>query len=295
MKKDVIKEEWSQHVMKCADCIVVNDYRKAIECMNEAISCIRDMETEHNYYSNPITNFGVLNRLVSENLAEIKEKSPAFLKEWVSLINEDKNLKNQYVMYYGLERFDESCSASNYITEAIDIAKSCIDLATLEESNMSAFNLLKKHELIIPNTLSEETNKYYESCHYLLENKKDSITLVEHVKANNVISEYIKTQSKDNVTEALLNMNSVLSKLTEDELRIAEALSGDEKTQKALFEELKSACIDKVHKTLLDESEEKDAEEVLRLERIEESLKKSEYKPEKFSEDVIKFIEFQEI
>jgi hypothetical protein len=294
MKKKQLQEMWSASLLNSASCITIDDYANAEKFMAEAINHLNSMRTEYEYYSHPITNFGVLNRLVSENLDELQNNFPEFINEWTATIKSDKNLRAQYLMYEGLNDFDKSFDAPKYITESVRIASEDIDAATLLESNMKAFELLKKHELIIPDTLTEADEKYYGACQYMLEHKKDNLTLSEHSKATQIASEYIKEASEHKAQSALSSLAENVNQLTKDEYAIVEAAMGDEEKQQEVFNNLKDECLKKVNGEI-EKAQDDDEDGKARLANIKEALSKKQFNAKTFKEDIVKLVSFAEI
>ena len=293
MRTDMLREEWSARIKACADCIVKEDYTQARALMAEAINDVEAMALSHEYFTNPITNFGKLNHMVSENIVTLQECYPDFIKDWKALLKEDKNLRAQHMLYAGLTRFSKDFASDSNINEAIALCAREVDKETLIESNIKAFDLLKKYDLIIDDMIEEEAEKYYGACQFMLLNEKNNLNLVKHAEALTEIKGYISNQAKDTISESIGKANDKMKNLTEDEQRIVNAMTGTEDEKKEAFEGLKSECLKKV--CSVSNGEDVDSESKERISKIREAIENMEFNMETFNENVNKMLDLLEI
>lgn len=293
MKTDILREEWSARIKACADCIVNEDYAQARALMTEALDDVEAMATSHEYFSNPITNFGKLNHMVSENIVTLQESYPDFVEDWKALLKEDKNLRAQHMLYAGLNRFSKDFASDSNINEAIALCAREVNKETLLESNSKAFNLLKKHDLIINDMIEEEAEKYYGACQFMLLSEKNNLNLVKHAEALMEIKGYIGSQAQDTISESLGKANDKMKNLTEDEQRIVHAMTGTDDEKKEVFNGLKSECLKKV--STIADADDADSETKDRAGKIREAIEKMEFQPETFTENINKMLDLLEI
>ena len=120
--------------------------------MNEAVEALSDqnfpqyeqlMMQVNNAYENfrndaslryECVNFGLANYIFEDSLPELFVKQPELIKNFISIIKEDNNLKNQFQFYKALSKFNGKSDAKNYVTESLNILKESIDVKTLNKS-----------------------------------------------------------------------------------------------------------------------------------------------------------------
>lgn len=271
------------------------------------------MESAHETYENykrdrslvyECTNFGLANYIFEDALPQLFKNNKVAVKEFMTLVKEDKNLKTQLKFYTAMKNYNDSLDAEKYLTEMVELTSSDINPKTLQESNDKINDLIKKHE-IKPNTrVSDEIVGLYESCDYLLKNKRKLTNLSQVNEAFNNVVSYMKKNPSTKINETKNNFNSLveefekkygnmLSEAERDfvkEITMSKEADRNNKKEK-LFNNLKTECLNIIDK-LIKESNQDDANG---LEAIKEQITSKSFCHETLVQDVAKLLEIRDI
>ena len=292
MRKEKLIESWKTNIIECAKCISESDYNKLDTLMENVNKIVKEIENHDKYFSNEITNFGILNHLVEKNMSMLSKKEKEFLTEWVALIKKDRNLKQQFTFYKGLSASSKLSESKEYVNESIKLVEKNIDKEKLEESNLKAFNLLKKHEIILENDLNEAEKNFYDSCQFLLSNSKTSLTLSEHLKAINNVSIFLENK-EEKLSNKINEINKTIQNtLTETEQNILNKVFGSNEIKENYFNEVKDECTKLVNENLKKIEDDEDGE---KLKMIKESIENKQFNTETFVTDIINLLDVKEI
>ena len=291
---------------------IINEAYNALES-NDFSAYDTLMERAHETYENykkdrslvyECTNFGLANYVFEEALPQLFKNNKSAVKEYMSLVKEDKNLKTQLKFYTAMRNYNNTLDADKYLTEMIELTANEVNPKTLQESNNKIANLIKKHEIKPNERLSDDMVGLYESCDYLFKNKRKLTNLSQVNEAFNTVVSYMKQHPSTKMNESKNNFNALIEEfekkygnmLSEAERdfvkEITQAKENDRNNKKEkLFNNLKTECLSIIDK-LLSES---NADDVDGLNAIKEQINAKNFCHETLVQDVAKLLEIRDI
>lgn len=192
-------------------------------------------------------NFGKIkntfNELLAESVVSKNDTNKLLFKKYIKTIKESEILKTQFLVYNNIEnKVDtDGVSATNYVNENLKL------LDKFKTSDIIAEN---KKLLEIDKQINDKSNDIYnpilsslhESISTLIFTKKTPKNIDKIVEATTAIVNYIKTNKKEVITEAIELPTSMLSTIMVDKYN--DKYSNLDESEK------------KVIKTLIDSTEE---------------------------------------
>ena len=250
-------------------------------------------------------NFGILNHIFEERLPELFKSDKKAVRDVIKLIKEDKNLLGQFKYYNAIRNYNgkiaESLGVDVVSDKLNEAASKAIDKDTVIKSNSKLRRLMKEHNIIPIDFMSDEEKKLYESGHNIL-TKKDGIgnvmTIAESVKN---IRGYMDKHKNDLVKESvdpdkLIKefKENLKNTLTESEMSFVKQITDwrspiAEQRKEKLFNKFKNECIDKINEMLKEDAE--NAE----LKGLNDQINEMKYNKETIVTDIAKLLEIRDI
>ena len=215
-------------------------------------------------------NFGIIYNVFEqniENLLETKE-GKKIIKECYNLIKSNKVLNEQFKIYDMFEKAQNVDDVKDFVNEASNIVKT-FDKKIVMENNEKLIKFIRDKKLDEYVDIPEETENLYEAIEYIVLNKKTYDNVNDFVKAQNVITEHITKNQKNNIVENKITSAEFENKIEEIENEINEKINQEEKTlldgfltdrkpnKKEVFENYKKKTLRKI-KEMIENSEDSD-------------------------------------
>jgi hypothetical protein len=293
MKRNELKENWKKCILECAESLNEGNFEKIYSLLNESIDIIKNIEKYDNFFEEGISNFGVINHLVEQNIVELNKNQKEFLKDYTKLIKEDKTLNLQYCFYKSLLNYNNTfiSPASEYLTEAKEIlVKENISKKSIAEANEKLFDLFRKHEIVLDKTIDENTMNYFNECENFLTFKKNALNLNENKKIIKTISEYLENRKNNDLQESLNKLSEITNQMSEDDMNILMTIKqGDEASQQKLFNEMKVSLENLISETISKTGKNE------RLSAINDKISEMTYEKQTFNENISKLLEIYTI
>lgn len=294
---------WNKIISEASNALENNDfllYESLMENVNEAYkSYKKDRSLVYE-----CSNFGLANYIFEDALPTLFKSNKNAIKEFISLVKEDKNLATQVRFYQALKKYNNSLDAKDYLNEMIELTTQNINPRTLNESMKKVSNIMKKHEIKPNERLSDELVGLFESCDYLFKNKKKLTNLSNVNEAFNNVVSYMQSHSENKVNESKESFNTLIDEfekkygnmLSEAERdfvkEITQAKENDKNNKKEkLFNKLKNECLSLIDK-LLSESNDDDTSG---LNAIKEQITSKDFCHETLVQDMAKLLEIRDI
>lgn len=302
-KKNKYLVKWNNYMTEASKALEANDFLSYESLMENANSAYKDYKRDRSLVYE-CSNFGLANYIFEDALPTLFKTNTNAVKEFISLVKEDKNLGTQVRFYRAMKNYNTSLNASEYLTEMVELAKKNINPKTLQESINKASALIKKYEIKPNERISDEVMGLYESCDYLFKNNRKLTNLSNVNEAFNNVVAYMKNNASEKLNESKKSFNSLIEEfekkysnmLTEAEQEfvreITKAKEGDRNNKKSkLFEKLKSDCLTIIEKLLKESS----ADEAVGLNAIKEQIESKTFSHETLVQDVAKLLEIRDI
>lgn len=294
---------WNKIISEASNALENNDfllYESLMENVDEAYkSYKKDRSLVYE-----CSNFGLANYIFEDALPTLFKSNKNAVKEFISLVKEDKNLATQVRFYQALKKYNSSLDAKDYLNEMIELTTQNINPRTLNESMKKVSNIMKKHEIKPNERLSNELVGLFESCDYLFKNKKKLTNLSNVNEAFNNVVSYMQSHSENKVNESKESFNTLIDEfekkygnmLSEAERdfvkEITQAKENDKNNKKEkLFNKLKNECLSLIDK-LLSESNDDDTSG---LNAIKEQITSKDFCHETLVQDMAKLLEIRDI
>lgn len=251
-------------------------------------------------------NIGKLNAIFMQNMPNIfiKKGGNKIIKEYISLIKNNKPLLKEYLVFEFIENQKDSNNLKDYITESI----SCLDglnKKQLSELNQKLANFMTENKISQISDIKNEA--LFENIHELIFTRKGLKTINERVEKLDNIVKYIKENNIGETEENLITENSdafykfVINKfnnkyeenLTENQKEVFKAITSaktiDEKSK--LFENNRLECLSITNNFLKESIDNLTREKLL---NVKEKLLEQKFVNETYVSDIISFIELKD-
>jgi ribosomal protein L19 len=279
--------------------VKINDISRMVESFNR----YKDIVIKENKgLTRKNMNFGLMNYVMESNLEKLFKSNSPLIKEYVSIVKNDKNLSEQYLLFETLSKYNLENESKQYLNEAVSLISSKIDRGGLYDSNIKLYNFLKKNHIVKEN-IDKEKKEFFSNCDYLIKNKKKLSNLNETTNVLNTVSKYIekhkniitevkKTSMENAINEYNMKYSNVLNE--EDKKIIQELFNSPQKklaNKETLFNKLREACVSSVNKML----ENVGAAEKEGLLSIKEGLLNMKFQEATLVEDITKLLEMRDV
>ena len=215
-------------------------------------------------------NFGIIYNVFEQNIENLWDTKDGkkIVKECYNLIKSNKVLNEQFKIYDMFEKAQNVEDVKDFVNEASNIIKT-FDKNIVKENNEKLIKFIRDKKLDEYVDIPEETENLYEAIEYIVLNEKTYDNVNDFVKAQNVITEHIIKNQKNNIVENKLTSAEFENKIEEVENEINEKINQDEKTlldsflttkkqnKKEVFENYKRKTLRKI-KEMIESSEDSD-------------------------------------
>lgn len=228
-------------------------YQTAGQFLNEAESRANTDAGKISMTYGENRNFGMIYKIFESNTKDMlkNKESQKKLKKIMSLIRENKVLKNEFDIYNAFTNPTNVSDVERYVNEAVSLIKQHTP-KTIKTENEKLISLIKECELNENIYVDEDEVEIYEGIEYMLLNEKNFNTINEYNKIQKRLCEYVSennnmiTESK-NIDEMYNEkINEVVAKhesvLNEDEIKLIRDVNDPVKAKK-LFNNYKSSVV----------------------------------------------------
>ena len=248
-------------------------------------------------------NFGIIYNVFEQNIENLwdTKEGKKIVKECYNLIKSNKVLNEQFKIYDMFEKAQNVEDVKDFVNEASNIIKT-FDKKLVMENNEKLIKFIRDKKLDEYVDIPEETENLYEAIEYIVLNKKTYDNVNDFVKAQNVITEHIIKNQKNNIVENKLTSVEFEDKIEEAEKEINENINQEEKTlldrflttknqnKKEVFENYKRKTLRKI-KEMIESSEDSDKSQ---WNKIYENVSSKNFS-ENMSENITNCAEMMEI
>ena len=248
-------------------------------------------------------NFGIIYNVFEQNIENLwnTKAGKKIVKECYNLIKSNKVLNEQFKIYDMFEKAQNVEDVKDFVNEASNIIKT-FDKKLVMENNEKLIKFIRNKKLDEYVDIPEETENLYEAIEYLVLHKKTYDNVNDFVKAQNVITEHIIKNQKNNIVENKLTSAEFENKIEEVEKEITENINQEEKTlldrfltnkkqnKKEVFEHYKRKTLRKIRE-LIENSEDSDKSQ---WNKIYENVSSKNFS-ENMSENITNCAEMMEI
>ena len=248
-------------------------------------------------------NFGIIYNVFEQNIENLWDTKDGkkIVKECYNLIKSNKVLNEQFKIYDMFEKAQNVEDVKDFVNEASNIIKT-FDKKLVMENNEKLIKFIRDKKLDEYVDIPEETENLYEAIEYIVLNKKTYDNVNDFVKAQNVITEHIIKNQKNNIVENKLTSAEFENKIEEVEKEITENINQEEKTlldrfltnkkqnKKEVFENYKRKTLRKI-KEMIESSEDSDKSQ---WNKIYENVSSKNFS-ENMSENITNCAEMMEI
>lgn len=255
-----------------------------------------------------MSNFGeiksIYNQILTEGVVEKNNTKKRLFKKYISLLKEDKKLKDQFDVYYNIENKVESdgWKAVEFVNESLSILNK-YSTSDIIKSNSKILNLLGENKVDLK--LDTSKKELYENITILITTKKTSKTIDTIVEAKAKIVDYILNNEKStNEVDGYGLPNSVLSEiavgkfndtygdLSESEPNVIKlVIEGNDSDKSNFYQETIKDCLTMVNDKLTEST----IEVKEKLLSVKENLLNRVYNPDTFVSDVSKVLELKSL
>ena len=248
-------------------------------------------------------NFGIIYNVFEQNIENLwnTKAGKKIVKECYNLIKTNKVLNEQFKIYDMFEKAQNIEDVKDFVNEASNIVKT-FDKKIVRENNEKLIKFIRDKKLDEYVDIPEETENLYEAIEYIVLNKKTYNNVNDFLKAQNVITEHIIKNQKNNIVENKLTSVEFEDKIEEAEKEINENINQEEKTlldrflttknqnKKEVFENYKRKTLRKI-KEMIESSEDSDKSQ---WNKIYENVSSKNFS-ENMSENITNCAEMMEI
>ena len=248
-------------------------------------------------------NFGIIYNVFEQNIENLWDTKDGkkIVKECYNLIKSNKVLNEQFKIYDMFEKAQNVEDVKDFVNEASNIIKT-FDKKLVMENNEKLIKFIRDKKLDEYVDIPEETENLYEAIEYIVLNKKTYDNVNDFVKAQNVITEHIIKNQKNNIAENKLTSVEFEDKIEEAEKEINENINQEEKTlldrflttknqnKKEVFENYKRKTLRKIRE-MIENSEDSDKSQ---WNKIYENVSSKNFS-ENMSENITNCAEMMEI
>ena len=248
-------------------------------------------------------NFGIIYNVFEQNIENLwnTKAGKKIVKECYNLIKTNKVLNEQFKIYDMFEKAQNIEDVKDFVNEASNIIKT-FDKKLVMENNEKLIKFIRDKKLDEYVDIPEETENLYEAIEYIVLNKKTYNNVNDFLKAQNVITEHIIKNQKNNIVENKLTSVEFEDKIEEAEKEINENINQEEKTlldrflttknqnKKEVFENYKRKTLRKIRE-MIENSEDSDKSQ---WNKIYENVSSKNFS-ENMSENITNCAEMMEI
>lgn len=248
-------------------------------------------------------NFGIIYNVFEQNIENLwgTKEGKKIIKECFNLIKSNKVLNEQFKIYDMFEKAQNVDDVKDFVNEASNIVKT-FDKKIVMENNEKLIKFIRDKKLDEYVDIPEETENLYEAIEYIVLHKKTYDNVNDFVKAQNVITEHIVKNQKNNIVENKITSAEFENKIEEIENEINEKINQEEKTlldsflttrkdkKKEVFENYKRKTLRKIKESYWNSDE----ADKIQWNKIYENISSKNFS-ENMSENITNCAEMMEI
>lgn len=248
-------------------------------------------------------NFGIIYNVFEQNIENLwgTKEGKKIIKECFNLIKSNKVLNEQFKIYDMFEKAQNVDDVKDFVNEASNIVKT-FDKKIVMENNEKLIKFIRDKKLDEYVDIPEETENLYEAIEYIVLHKKTYDNVNDFVKAQNVITEHIVKNQKNNIVENKITSAEFENKIEEIENEINEKINQEEKTlldsflttrkdkKKEVFENYKRKTLRKIKESYWNSDE----ADKIQWNKIYENISSKNFS-ESMSENITNCAEMMEI
>lgn len=252
--------QWKEWVNKELEALNSGDYDLADTYANLSKQAHEDFVSDNSAKCEfESKSFGMLNHIFENNLTDLYKVNPSLIKEYVSLIKNDKNLLSEQIFFNSIRGIKDKETAKDVVMNALDLLENRINPKTIQESNKKAIKFLSEHRNELNIEYNNSLDEFYKNCEKLMETKKKLSTLPVIMENVDKVTKFI---NENFINNSIIENNEIdFATLIEDyENKYGETLNEDEKafinkltkaqndlqSYKELFEDVKTKCLTKI-------------------------------------------------
>ena len=251
-------------------------------------------------------NFGKIktlyNNILVESIVNKNDENKGLFKKYVKTLNENKILKDQFLMYNLIENKIEpnEMKAKLFIDECINYFSKYNKDEILNENSKLILDLIFEYD-----TTDYDKKELHENITNLIFTNKTPETINSIVESTSYLINYVMNNKEKEINESYGYPNSLLASLATDEFneeysnisedeknvisRIME--SNSDETRESLLKEYNSECIKLIDENLLNESDDAIKD---KLSNAKDKLLNQTYNADTFTTDINKLLNLKE-
>jgi len=252
------------------------------------------------------SNFGKIktlyNNILVESIVNKNDENKGLFKTYVKTLNENKILKDQFLMYNLIENKIEpnEMKAKLFIEECINHFSKYNKNEILNENSKLVLDLLFQNDIT-----DYDKKELHENITNLIFTNKTPETIESIVESTSYLINYVMNNKKKEINETYGYPNSLLASLATDEFNEEYAnVSEDEKniisrimesnsdeTRETLLKEYNEECVKLIDESLLNEADDSIKD---KLSNAKDKLLKQTYNADTFTTDINKLLNLKE-
>lgn len=294
-------KQWEKSIMTMGESIQNDNFSNWDTLMENVKSTSERCKKYHDFYSNEHT-FGELNALVKENITWLMANDKSFINEYVTMVKENKTIKDLYNFYATLGGFNGTSEARSLVTESLSYFDNGMTKKDIRNATVALKSLMESHEILFDTEqINESTRKFFSDCETLISERKTMTTINNRNKIIESVSNYVNENKKSKAEDGC-DINEKISRfaksynegLSEEQKKLFLDVIGNNSNVsalKSLFDESKKQCL-----SVIENSFEKcDSDELDKLSEIKEKVNNKMFTENTAKDDIREFMKITNI
>lgn len=294
--------QWEDYMNKAKESLENKNFEEYKDLLKKACDTV-DLYKNDCELTYECVNFGMSNYIFEDALPKLFKTNKNAVKEFITTIKEDNNLKKQFQFYKALESYNSNMDCRDYINESLKLVIGSIDKKSISESNEKLNRIIKKYNIKPSTVISEDKLKFFNNCDFLFKNEKKLTNLANITENIDGVVNYVTNnvhsinETKTNTFDLIENFDSKYSSLLNEEEKdfVKEIISCKSKNnvekKEKLFNGLKNECLNIIDK-LIGESNDDDK---VGLEAIKEQIDSKMFCEDTLVSDIANLLEIRDV
>ena len=294
--------QWEDYMNKAKESLENKNFEEYKDLLKKAFDTV-DLYKNDCELTYECVNFGMSNYIFEDALPKLFKSNKNAVKEFITTIKEDNNLKKQFQFYKALESYNSNMDCRDYINESLKLVVGSIDKKSISESNEKLNRIIKKYNIKPSTVISEDKLKFFNNCDFLFKNEKKLTNLANITENIDGVVNYVTNnvhsinETKTNTFDLIENFDSKYSSLLNEEEKdfVKEIISCKSKNnvekKEKLFNGLKNECLNIIDK-LIGESNDDDK---VGLEAIKEQIDSKMFCEDTLISDIANLLEIRDV
>ena len=294
--------QWEDYMNKAKESLENKNFEEYKDLLKKACDAV-DLYKNDCELTYECVNFGMSNYIFEDALPKLFKTNKNAVKEFITTIKEDNNLKKQFQFYKALESYNSNMDCRDYINESLKLVVGSIDKKSISESNEKLNRIIKKYNIKPSTVISEDKLKFFNNCDFLFKNEKKLTNLANITENIDGVVNYVTNnvhsinETKTNTFDLIENFDSKYSSLLNEEEKdfVKEIISCKSKNnvekKEKLFNGLKNECLNIIDK-LIGESNDDDK---VGLEAIKEQIDSKMFCEDTLVSDIANLLEIRDV